>query len=190
MNTPAKAAAIARATSREWADWASLLSEAGGASLSHPQLADVALRNMPEAVTNPGWWAQSVAVAYEQAIGRRVVGQDSDGTFRTSVSKTVTLSPDDSLAAWTRIVADPGLRLTDENGASIAWFGETRTSVTEKWWRWRRDLSDGSRAAVEITRKTDGRTLVTLTHSKLSGTEAIAHWKGVWKPLLQQISGD
>ena len=62
--------------------------------------------------------------------------------------------------------------------------------MTEKWWRWRRDLSDGSRAAVEITRKPDGRTLVTLTHSKLSGTEAIVHWKLVWEPLLQQISSD
>ena len=68
--------------------------------------------------------------------------------------------------------------------------GEPRTSVTEKWWRWRRDLSDGSRAAVEITRKPDGRTLVTLTHSKLSGTESIAHRKLVWKPLSQQISSE
>ncbi|MEX3599697.1 hypothetical protein [Kocuria carniphila] len=44
--------------------------------------------------------------------------------------------------------------------------------------------------AVEITRKPDGRTLVTLTHSKLSGTESIAHRKLVWKPLLQQISSE
>ncbi|MFC3479634.1 hypothetical protein ACFOLD_03275 [Kocuria carniphila] len=57
MRIPAKAEAIARATSLQWADWASLLTGAGGASLSHAQLAEVSLQNMPEAVTNPGWWA-------------------------------------------------------------------------------------------------------------------------------------
>lgn len=190
MKTPAKAAAIARATSRTWVDWTALLTEAGGDSLSHPQLAEVAHRHMPPAVSNPGWWAQSVAVAYEQAIGRRVVGQDSDGTFRTSVSRTVTLSPDDSLAGWARIAADPQLRLVDDLGALVDWSDDPRTSVTEKWWRWRSDLSDGSRVAVEITRKPDERTLMTLTHSKLCGPEGIAHWKTVWKPLLQHISSE
>lgn len=190
MKTPPKATAIARATARDWSDWAALLGEAGGGTLSHPELAELARRNMPESVMNPGWWAQSVAVAYEQAIGRRVVGQDSNGTFRTSVSQTVALPPTESLSSWGRIAADPELRLTDELGASMGWSGEARTTTTEKWWRWRRELSDGSRVAVDITRRTDGRTLVTLTHSKLSGAGSIPHWKGHWKPLLHRIGRD
>lgn len=46
------------------------------------------------------WWAQGVTVAYEQIIGRRVVGQSCEGDFAASASRTVPGDPDSVRDRW------------------------------------------------------------------------------------------
>ena len=76
---------IRRNTGRDWDQWFALLDEWGAAERPHPEIA----RWIAEAHAVPGWWAQGVTVAYEQARGRRVPGQRCDGDFSVSASKTV-----------------------------------------------------------------------------------------------------
>lgn len=57
----------------EWTRW---LDEAGGRELDHAAIA----RMLPRRGEISEWWAQGVTVAYEQIIGRRVVGQSCEGT--------------------------------------------------------------------------------------------------------------
>ena len=63
----------------------------GARDLTHHEIATNVLELLDGTIDNPAWWAQSIAVTYEQAIGRRIPGQRPDGTFQMSVSKATSL---------------------------------------------------------------------------------------------------
>lgn len=102
--TPRTAAAIAAATGISWTDWVAWLDASDARGMSHPEIAALAQARMSAGtdvdVENAGWWAQSVTVAYEQQIGRRVPGQRQDGTFYVSASRTVQVEPGTAMAVW------------------------------------------------------------------------------------------
>jgi hypothetical protein len=79
-----------RNTGKLSTEWFALLDAWGGAERKHPQIA----RWLSEEHGVPGWWAQTITVAYEQASGKRVPGQDADGTFSINASKTVAVPVD------------------------------------------------------------------------------------------------
>ncbi|WP_244303233.1 hypothetical protein [Leucobacter coleopterorum] len=82
---------IERATGRDWADWVRIFEAADAKSKPHSEIAIIARAEVPETLYNPDWWAQAVAIAYEQHAGLRVPGQSSSGTFRVSASRTLPL---------------------------------------------------------------------------------------------------
>ncbi|WP_261624866.1 hypothetical protein [Nesterenkonia marinintestina] len=173
--------AVERATARPWAQWLSLLDEAGAARMGHAAIAELALEHMPEDLRNPGWWAQGVAIGYEQERGLRVPGQGSDGTFKTSVSRTVAEGPEEARGAWIRLME----QAPDHQGVAVA--GEPWTSDTEKRLYWRAKLDDGSKVSLSAEGKGEGRTLLTVTHEKLHGPEVIDGWKAHWKGVLGRL---
>ncbi|MGH3328355.1 MAG: hypothetical protein ACRDPT_11270 [Streptomycetales bacterium] len=89
-------------TGRGGEEWFSLLDAWGASKRRHTEIA----RWLVEEHTVDGWWAQSVTVAYEQARGMRAPGQNSDGYFSASGSKTISVSVDRLFEAF----ADAGLR--------------------------------------------------------------------------------
>ena len=99
-SAPEKAGAIERATGTSWPDWRRIMADGGAADADHAGLARIAPAAMGERVENPGWWAQSVAVAYEQDTGRRVKGQVADGTFQVSATRTLPGTMDEVFEAW------------------------------------------------------------------------------------------
>ncbi|MBG6084344.1 hypothetical protein [Zhihengliuella flava] len=155
-NTPA----IEKATHRAWDDWVSLLSAAGAGDLPHPQIAELAVAQMPAELKNPGWWAQAVAIAFEQHVGRRVPGQKADGTFAASASKTRAGSRREALSALaeavTRADAAGGL-------GGVALDGAARQSETDKWCYWRADFADGTRASISIS-EASGKAKISVEH--------------------------
>lgn len=173
--------AIENATARTWGQWLRLLDDAGAARVGHSAIAELALEHMPEDLKNPGWWAQGVAIGYEQERGLRVPGQGSDGTFKTSVSRTVSMPGDRAREAWARMM----VQRTEHRGHRLV--GEPRTSDTEKRLYWRAALDDGSRVSWGAEGKGEGKTLLTVTHEKLAGPEVIDGWKAHWKDLLRRI---
>ena len=88
MVKPTNISAITKATNRPWDDWVAALDAAGAREMNHGDIAKQALKLMPEPVEQKGWWAQGVAIAYEQHTGLRIPGQSSTGSFQTSTSKT------------------------------------------------------------------------------------------------------
>lgn len=178
---PTNTSAIEKATNRAWADWVSLLNDAGADEMPHAEIAVLAQSKLSADLGNPGWWAQSVAIAYEQQLGRRVPGQKSDGTFAASVSKTFAGSRQDSLVA----LAGAVLRADDDGGLDgVRLAGEPRTSETEKWSYWRGDFADGSRASISISDAVGGKAKISVEHGKLPSPEEGARWKAAWKGLL------
>ncbi|MDR4533982.1 hypothetical protein [Glutamicibacter sp. PS] len=172
--------AIEQATRRNWESWCELLEHHGAADLPHAQIADHAVEHMPDDLANPGWWAQSVAVAYEQHIGRRLPGQAADGSFQGSVSKTLEADLDYALDLWRAQVAT----LSTFNGASL--LGKPTESGSENWRYWRAAFSDGSRVSVDIGQK-GNKTSLSVNQRKIREPENLASWKDFWKQVLGSL---
>ena len=75
-------------TGRTGAQWVEWLDGRGAREMAHADIATLVLAEITAAArklgdgsksSNPEWWAQGGAVHYEQAIGRRSVGQRCDG---------------------------------------------------------------------------------------------------------------
>jgi uncharacterized protein YdhG (YjbR/CyaY superfamily)/uncharacterized protein YndB with AHSA1/START domain len=80
-------AAVKEATGRDWKAWMRALDAAGASAMSHKQL----VAHLGQEVES-SWWRQSISVAYEQARGKRVVGETAGTGFQVGVVRTLPLS--------------------------------------------------------------------------------------------------
>lgn len=119
-------------TQRGWPEWVALIDRMGGKELSHADIVPLVQNEIAHLdLKNHGWWAQGITIAYEQHIDHRIPGQQGDGTFASSVSKTVQGTMDTALSAW---VAQVGGH-TSFNGLEVT--EAPTTSATTKWRYWR-----------------------------------------------------
>lgn len=165
--------AIEKATGQPWSVWFDRLEEMGARDLSHK---DIATKLVADYQVD-GWWAQSLTVRYEQVVGRRRVGQSTDGSFSISVSKTLPGSLNEALLWWLKRVQSR----TEFNNVEIV---SSSTTETEKWRNYRVALQDGSRVVVGIYAKTPTKASLGLAHDKLPSAEAGEVWRGYWKSFL------
>ena len=174
MVKPSNIAAIANGTARGWEEWLAFLDSIGAEGMSHKEIA----RHVQETGDASGWWAQNITVAYEQHIGRRVPGQDSDGNFSVSVTKTVPGGMDAAFDRW--------LALVDGRSefAGIAIARPPETSRSDKWRYWRCGLGDGSRVIVSVNQKAPGKAGLAIAVEKLESEAQIEHWRAFWKEFL------
>lgn len=176
---------IERATGRSWADWVEIFESQGARTLPHSKIAIIARAAVPETVKNPDWWAQGIAIAYEQHAGLRVPGQSSTGTFRVSASRTLNGDRDALIDAWATI-ADP---LTEHLGHAA---GEPRRSRTEKRTFWRLDIEGAGRvevaASIKPGDKAGDKIIVAVSQDGLPDGDRIEQWRAHWKSLLTQLA--
>jgi hypothetical protein len=168
--------AIEKATGKSWDEWLTYFKKVGADKLSHKEIAIKAHEGGA-----PDWWAQMVTVTYEQAIGRRVPGQASDGTFTAAVSKTVNGSRAQVFEAWEKLLQGR----TELNGVTIV-RGPT-SSQNEKWHYWHCGIKDGSRINITMYEKTPGKVTFGLAHEKLASPEETERWRAFWKLQLEQL---
>ena len=102
---------LREATGRGWQEWLEVLDGAGAADWNHKQTVAHLEREHPEVSS---WWRQSITVGYEQARGRRVVGETADAGFEIGVQRTVVATATD---AWRLLTSRPELWLGQ--GASV-----------------------------------------------------------------------
>jgi hypothetical protein len=174
MIKPASTRAIEEATGASWREWCAFLDDQGGHHLDHKAIVKKA--RTFKAIS--GWWAQSVAVAYEQHIGRRKPGQRSDGLFNASVSRTIEASLEPAYASWCSFAAS----LREIDGQRLA--GEAATSTTPIRLYWRCRFEDGSKAVVSFEAKSEGKVLISIEHQKLALETLPAQKKRAWAALL------
>jgi len=141
MTAAARVISIERATEIAWVDWLSFMHGIGAHEMSHHAIATQVLEKLEGQIENPAWWAQSITVAYEQDIGRRLPGQRPDGTFQTSVSKVTGQSMNSLIGTWTTFAESD-----DDVQRLIA--SEPRVSGTEKRITWRAKGANG--AAINV----------------------------------------
>lgn len=166
--------AIERGIGRSWSEVREFLAGINASDMDHKEIAAA----LDASGLATGWWAQSATVAYEQQIGRRVPGQDCDGHYQVSVSKTVAGSMDGVRAKW--------LDLLDgsDEFSGIPVSAGPELSDTAKWRYWRCALADGSRVNVNVYEKDARKSVLSLQHEKLESHEQLAHWRAYWKGLL------
>jgi hypothetical protein len=162
MVEPIDRAKIEKGTGRSWHDCAEL-ETLGAARLSHREIARV----LVERAEVSEWWAQTITVAFEQHIGRRVPGQGSDGRFSASLSRTLAGSPDELRDRWLAVVAPA------DGFAGAALRASPTTSRTAKRLYWRGKLDDGTSVTVSFERKAPGKTLVAVSHDRLPASSRI-----------------
>jgi hypothetical protein len=165
---------VERGTGKPWRHWLAFLEKAGARDLPHGTIA----RRVREDGGVSDWWAQSIAVAYEQHIGRRVPGQQHDGSFQASVSKTLPGSMDTVLARWQAAMAGR------KQFAGIAITRGPDLSRTDKWRHWRCRLADGSRVSAGIGDKPGGKALLSVGHEGIASSRAVERWRAFWKEEL------
>jgi uncharacterized protein YndB with AHSA1/START domain len=103
---------VREATGHGWEEWLDTLDTAGAADWDHKEI--VAYLKGEHADATSSWWRQSIAVGYEQARGKRVVGETADTGFQVGVQRSI---PATVKEAWELITSRPELWLGE--GASV-----------------------------------------------------------------------
>lgn len=170
------AARLENGTGTSLAEWTDRLDAAGGRDLDHTAIA----RMLVERWEVEEWWAQGVTVAYEQVIGRRVVGQSCDGDFSASASRTVPGTPTQVRDRWDAFMTE-----ARRDGLGLE---EPSLSDTATWRYWRAAVADGSRVSVNITAKDEGCSTLGIEHKGLETADARTAWKDAWKGVLGEFT--
>jgi hypothetical protein len=171
---PTSDEAVQRRTGRTWSEWFRLLDRWGARDRNH---GDIAAWLVAEHGV-PGWWAQSVTVAYEQARGMRAPGQRYDGRFEASVSRTVAVPVDRLFAAF----VDEELRARWLPGAEM----RPRTSQPGRSARF--DWADGStRVNVYFAAKDHSKSQAAVQHERLADAEVTEEMKAFWRERLTEL---
>lgn len=168
---------LREATGKDWPQWFAVLDAWGATARNHTEIA----RHVREDHGVDGWYAQSVAVGYEQERGLREVGQSSTGEWRTSGSKTIAASSAKVIEAFAdeavrrRWLPDADLTLRTHRPAK---------SVTA-------DFKDAegttSRISVTLTVKAPEKTVVGVGHEKLRDAAEVAAYKVFWRERLAEL---
>lgn len=183
MTRNSRIAAVERATGRSWDDWLDYLNRIDAPSLSHHEIAAAVLAELDGKVDNPGWWAQSTAVAYEQHIGRRVPGQRPDGTFQTSVSRSTSLGMEALMNAWTAFAAG------DKDVLDLV-KGDPRVSGTENRITWRTKARDGANVVVISEPKKNGTASLVVQHIGSPTQDESLKVKEAWTAIVDRFTAD
>jgi hypothetical protein len=165
--------AMVRATGRTHAEWFAILDEWGATGHGHTEIA----RWLSETQGVPGWWTQSITVAYERARGMRARHQMRDG-YSVSVTRTVNVDPKRALDAFTntslrdRWLPDAPMRQRPTRAALAARF----------------DWSDPpSRVVVTVVPKGVDKSVVAVTHEQVQDGNAAERLKVGWRGWLSAM---
>lgn len=150
-------ARLGSGTGRSAAEWFARLDAAGATRLSHAQIA----RLLVDEFELAPWWAQGITVRYEQERGLGVPGQQADGSFEVSVSRSLRGAPLDLLdlgvARFTAYAGGPPDEVTRSSARPIA--------------RWR--LENGDTLLLEVGPPAGGMCAVVLTQGHLRLPERV-----------------
>ncbi len=164
-------------TGYDWQNWIKFLDAASASALTHGEIV-AKIEAVPEV---SGWWAQTIAVAYEQHIGRRQPGQRSDGTFYATLSRTLGSDAELARARWIAMMNGE----TKIAGRKLA--AEPTTSDTRSGLNWRCKLDDGTRMTINFLETKPGKTQAAVEHDGLASPEAIDRAKAYWAGMVAKL---
>ena len=149
--------------------------------MTHPELASRISGQLEGKVDSPGWWAQRIAVAFEQHTGKRQPGHVADGTFEIAVSQTLA-NPRDK--AFPQIVA----WLENQSTFNGQTYTNPRSSETPVRSYWRCDLADGTKFTAAVEAAGADKSKLVCAHSAISSPAAADEWREYWRTTIAQLA--
>lgn len=194
--------ALRDATGRGWDEWLETLDAAGADAWNHREIVSYLGREHEAATT--AWWRQTLAVAYERARGKRVLGQTAYAGFELGVQRTVAMTP---TAAWELVTSRPelwlgaGASVRFEEGArydvpgsddAAGATGEVRVVRTKQRVRmtWH-PAGWAAPATLQLTLEPSqsGKTTIHVHLEKLPDADAREAMRTRWREALDRIAG-
>ncbi|MDT0331543.1 hypothetical protein [Nocardiopsis lambiniae] len=164
--------AVRERTGRDYDTWFALLDTWGATGRTHKEIAAHLMRDQGV----PGWWAQSLTVAYEQERGMRVPGQREDG-YSVTASKTVRAPMEEIFTA----LLEESVRERWADGLELTVLSHNAPR------RITADLTDGTRVVLYLTAGKNDRVSVAVEQSRLSDPESATEAKESWRERLVRL---
>lgn len=170
---PTSDAAAERATGRPYDAWFADLDAAGAPAMGHTRIAAwlVAEREVP------GWWAQTITVAYERARGLRATHQVGAG-FQVTATRTIAAGAPSVLDAF----GDRAVRQRWLPDVDLAPRRTTARNTARFDWP-----DPPSRIVVYVTPRDDGRSVLSLAHERLPDAAAVSAFRTFWCDGLEAL---
>ena len=159
-------AKVKESTGCTWERWVRALDRYGADKMTHRDIA----RLVQEKYKVGPWWTQTVAVGYERIKGLRARGQQRNGTFQISKSRTYNVPVTTLFDAWT----DARARQQWLNEAGVRVRKATRPKSIRLGW------PDGGIVAVGFFPKGESKSYVAVEHTKLPDRETGERIKREW----------
>ena len=165
---------VKNATGRDWPKWVSLLDNAGGKEMSHPEL----VAYIREKYETPSWWTQMVAVGYERIRGLRAHGQMRSGDWSVSKSKTINVP----LAKLYAAFSNARQRARWLSGVKVTVRGATVNKTIRLRWE------DDTPIDVGFYAKSESKSQVALDHRKLASKADADRIRAFWTERLNALA--
>jgi hypothetical protein len=156
-----------------WERWARALDHYGAEKMSHRDIATL----VREKYKTDSWWSQTVAVGYERIKGLRARGQQRNGTYQISKSRTYKVPVTTLFDAW----ADAGVRKRWLREAGVKVRKATAPKSIRLGW------PDGGIVAVGFFAKGASKSLVAIEHTKLPDRETGDRLKRDWSDRFDEL---
>ena len=163
--------AVRKKTGRDWIGWFALLDRAGAKKMAHKEIAQHL-----GSIGVPGWWAQMVAVSYEQERGLREKYQQQAGGYSASASKTFAVPVDILYKNW----AEEKLRGRWLKEITVVRKATTNKSMRITW-------PDQTSVEAYFVGKGEQRSQVAVQHGKLAGKKDVERIKKYWHAALDRL---
>jgi len=167
--------AVRAKTGKNWQGWFSILDKAAAKKMNHTEIATY----LYEKHKLNGWWAQMVAVTYEQAKGLRQK-YEKPGGYEISVSKVIPVT----LSKLYKSFEDEKIRKQwlNEKGVEIS-TATPNKSIRAAW------NDKKTRLDVNFYDKGDCKAQIVVQHTKLANMTEAEKMKKYWKGKLEKLNG-
>jgi hypothetical protein len=169
--------AVEKATGKGWNEWCRLIDKAGGADMSHQEIAEMLHAKFK---VRP-WWTQMVTVGYELARGRREKHQKVGG-YSVSASRTLDVSAAGAFLWW-KVDRCRVLWLGD---ADVAVHHATPSKSVRATWN-ANSAKPVKSISINIYPKGKDRATMTIQHEKLASAAEAKKMKTFWGKRLDRL---
>lgn len=166
-------ASVRDTTGRGWDEWCDLIEADPVAADGHAAVA----RYLAAEHGLDGWWSQAVTIGWERITGRRVPGQQTDGTFAANKSRTM----DGDADALRAMLVDDEARGDLFPGEATELRSKPATKVL------RVAMTDGA-ALFTVEAKDGDRMRVAIQHTGLASLDARDAWADYWTAWLDTLA--
>jgi hypothetical protein len=164
---------VKASTGCTWERWVRALDHYGADKMSHRDIAKL----VQEKYNVGPWWTQTVAVGYERIKGLRARGQQRNGTFQISKSRTYNVPVATLFDAWT----DARIRRHWLIEAGVKVRKATRPKSVRLGW------PDGGIVAVGFFPKGESKSYVAIEHTKLPDRATSERIKQEWSDRFEVL---